>query len=291
MSVWLLLAACGGGARQPAPVPKPNVLLVTIDTLRADRVGPELTPAVESLAARGERFTHARTTVPLTLPSHTTILTGTLPPEHGVRTNGTRLASRPTLARAFHEAGYRTGAFVGAYVLDRRFGLSIGFDTYDDRVVRPPGGEARFEAERRGDAVADAALEWLARGDSRPFFAWVHFYDPHAPYTPPQEFLDRARGQPYDGEVAFADAQLGRLLDWLRTSGQADRTIVAVAGDHGEGLGDHGELTHGMLAYDSTLRVPLVIAGPSGAGRRDGQDEGGSHAGPARGGGNGGFGR
>jgi arylsulfatase A-like enzyme/Tfp pilus assembly protein PilF len=259
--VFSLLAACGGGSRQP-PAEKPNVLLITIDTLRADRVGRGLTANLDALAARGTRYTHARTTVPLTLPSHTAIMTGTLPSENGVRLNGDVLKLRPTLAHAFHAAGYRTGAFVGAYVLDRRFGLSGGFDTYDDRVPRGSSGEARLEAERRGDRVADAALAWLAQSSTAPFFAWVHFYDPHAPYDPPPEYLARAHGNAYDGEVAFADAQVGRLLDWLRTSGRASSTVVAVAGDHGEGLGDHGELTHGMLAYDSTIRVPLTLAAP-----------------------------
>jgi len=256
-----LLAACNRSAA-PVAIDKPNVLLITIDTLRADRVGRGLTPAIDGLAARGVRFTGARTTAPLTLPSHASIMTGTLPPENGVRVNGVTLASRPTLAQTFHDAGYRTGAFVGAYVLDRRFGLSRGFDTYDDRVQRDASGAARLEAERRGDIVVDAALQWLGGGSGKPFFAWVHLYDPHAPYNPPQEFLAKAAGNTYEGEVAFADAQVARLLEWLRSSAQADRTIVAVTGDHGEGLGDHGELTHGMLAYDSTLRVPLIVAGP-----------------------------
>jgi arylsulfatase A-like enzyme/Tfp pilus assembly protein PilF len=259
----LLLAACSRSA-PPAPIQKPSVLLITIDTLRADRVGRGLTPAIDGLAARAVRFTGARATAPLTLPSHTSIMTGTLPPENGVRVNGVTLATRPTLARTFHDAGYRTGAFVGAYVLDRRFGLSGGFDTYDDRVQRDPSGTASLDAERRGDIVADAALQWLEGGGGKPFFAWVHLYDPHAPYNPPQEFLAKAGGNAYDGEVAFADAQVARLLGWLQTSGQAERTIVAITGDHGEGLGDHGELTHGMLAYDSTLRVPLIIARPPG---------------------------
>lgn len=257
-----LLAACNRAAPAAPSIGPPNVLLITIDTLRADRVGRGLTPAIDGLAARGVRFTGARSTVPLTLPSHASIMTGTLPPENGVRVNGVTLATRPTLARAFRTAGYRTGAFVGAYVLDRRFGLSGGFDTYDDRVQRDASGAARLEAERRGDSVIDAALQWLGGRSGTPFFAWIHLYDPHAPYNPPQAFLAKAGGYAYDGEVAFADAQVARLLDWLRTSGQAGRTIIAVTGDHGEGLGDHGELTHGMLAYDSTLRVPLIIAGP-----------------------------
>ena len=257
----LLLASCNR-APAPAAIQKPNVLLITIDTLRADRVGRGLTPALDGLAARGTRFTAARSTAPLTLPAHASIMTGTLPPENGVRVNGVTLATRPTLARSFKDAGYQTSAFVGAYVLDRRFGLSGGFDTYDDRVQRDSSGTARLEAERRGDIVVDAALQWLGGRSGTPFFAWVHLYDPHAPYNPPQEFLAKGGANPYDGEVAFADAQVGRLLAWLQTSGLADRTIIAVTGDHGEGLGDHGELTHGMLAYDSTLRVPLIVALP-----------------------------
>ena len=262
----LVAAACTGSTPPPAPT-RPNVLLITIDTLRADRLGRGLTPAIDALAASGVRYTNARATAPLTLPSHTSILTGTLPPEHGVRINGVALAARPMLARAFGTAGYRTGAFVGAYVLDRRFGLSGGFDTYDDRVPRDPSGAARLEAERRGDTVVSSALEWLGRAGPQPFFAWIHLYDPHVPYDPPQEFLAKGRGNAYDGEVAFADAQVARLLDWLRTSGQAPNTVVAVTADHGEGLGDHGEATHGMLAYDSTLRVPLVVVRPGSQGR------------------------
>jgi arylsulfatase A-like enzyme/Flp pilus assembly protein TadD len=262
VAACLLLAACAGS--QPAPAARPNVLLITIDTLRADRIGRGFTPAIDDLAARGVRYTSARATAPLTLPSHTSMLTGTLPPEHGVRVNGTPLGVRPTLARAFADAGYRTGAFVGAYVLDRRFGLSGGFATYDDRIPRDASGAARLEAERRGDAVTSSALAWLGQTSTQPFFAWVHLYDPHAPYEPPQEYLAKVRGSAtpaYDGEVAFADAQVGRLVEWLRASGRADSTIVVVAGDHGEGLGEHGEATHGMLAYDSTLRVPLIVTG------------------------------
>jgi arylsulfatase A-like enzyme/Flp pilus assembly protein TadD len=268
-----VVAACGG---EPPARSRPNVLLVTIDTLRADRIGRGLTPAIDGLASRGVRYTNARATAPLTLPSHASILTGTLPPEHGVRLNGVALPVRPTLARAFADAGYRTGAFVGAYVLDRRFGLSGGFATYDDRIPRDPSGAARLEAERRGDAVVGSALAWLAQPGTQPFFAWVHLYDPHAPYEPPQEYLERARGSAapgYDGEVAFADAQTGRLLEWLRTSGNEANTIVVVTGDHGEGLGDHGEATHGMLAYDSTLRVPLVMTVPPEGGSDRGRAE------------------
>ena len=270
----LVLAACTADRQPQTTAPRPNVLLITIDTLRADRVGHGLTPAIDGVAAHGIRFTSARAAAPLTLPSHTSILTGLLPPQSGVRLNGVPLVGKPTLGRLFHDAGYRTAAFVGAYVLDRRFGLSGGFDTYDDRIPRDPAAGARLEAERRGDLVASAALEWLARSSPQPFFAWIHFYDPHAPYQPPAEFLAKAGGRGYDGEVAFADAQVGRVLDWLKSSGEQAKTLVVIAGDHGEGLGDHGELTHGMLAYDSTLKVPLVVALPSGLKL---PPEGGSH--------------
>jgi arylsulfatase A-like enzyme/cytochrome c-type biogenesis protein CcmH/NrfG len=267
--VFALLAVAATACRQsspPASSARPNILLITIDTLRADRVGRGLTPAIDALAARGIRFTHARSAVPLTLPSHVSIMTGRLPPAHGIRLNGDAgLGDTPTIARVLHDAGYRTGAFVGAYVLDRRFGLGDGFDVYDDRVHRDPSGNQQLEAQRRGDAVVDAALGWLNSNvkDPRPFFAWVHLYDPHTPYEPPPEYLEKAGRNPYDGEVAFADLQVGRLLDWLSASKLTANTVVTIAGDHGEGLGDHGELTHGMLAYDSTLRVPLVLAVPN----------------------------
>jgi len=245
----------------------PNVLLVTIDTLRADRVGIGLTPAIDRVASSGLRFTSVRSAVPLTLPSHTTIHTGLLPPAHGVRENGvdTLAATHQTVATLLKRAGYDTAAFVGAFVLDHRFGLSQGFDTYDDQIARDPDAAERLEAERPASAVIDRALAWLNRKPSalspQPFFLWIHLYDPHAPYTPPKEFVTGGRS-PYDGEIAYADAQLGRLLDALRTRGLIDGTMIAIAGDHGEGLGEHGERTHGMLLYDSTLRVPLVIAAP-----------------------------
>ncbi len=245
----------------PAAGSRPNVLLITIDTLRADRIRPDLTPAIERLARRGTRFTNVRATVPLTLPSHVSLMTGTIPPVHGVRENGAVFDRKtPTLARHFKDAGYRTGAFVGAYVLNRRFGLDEGFDTYDDAVAREAGKAERLEAERPGGEVVDAALKWITAGPT-PFFLWIHLYDPHAPYAPPREFLNEAR-QPYDGEVAYVDAQVGRVLEALESRALTPSTIVAVTADHGESLGEHGEQTHGMLAYDATLRVPLVVAAP-----------------------------
>jgi arylsulfatase A-like enzyme/Tfp pilus assembly protein PilF len=284
-----------GTACSPAPVakpPAPNILLITIDTWRADRLGAGVSPNLDRIAATGVRFTAARSAVPLTLPSHTTILTGLLPPAHGVRENGIDSLSdaHPTVARLLQQAGYHTAAFVGAYVLDRRFGLANGFDTYDDRIPRDPNATDRLEAERPASAVVDAAIAWLEANlnpkipapptppASRPappalpappavpaapapFFVWLHLYDPHAPYTPPAEFRGRT-STAYDDEIAYADSQVARVFDWLRAHALADRTLAVIAGDHGEGLGDHGERTHGMLLYDSTLRVPLVISGP-----------------------------
>ena len=274
----LLVCLAAGGLlwfathRRPAKSlasPGASLLFVTIDTLRADRVGRGLTPAIDGLASRGLAFTNARTVAPLTLPAHVSLMTGLFPPAHGVRENGTYRfdARHPTLARLLREAGYRTAAFVAAYVLDRRFGLNDGFDLYDDQIRRDPDAVASLDAERPGNIVADRAIAWLrALGDgpgSRvPFFLWIHFYDPHAPYNPPPQFLEKAHGQAYDGEVAFADAQLGRVLAALNEIGQASSTVVVVAGDHGESLGEHGERTHGMLLFEPALRVPLVVAGP-----------------------------
>jgi arylsulfatase A-like enzyme/tetratricopeptide (TPR) repeat protein len=280
-AVAMLSAGCGRAPVTP-PRSKPNVLLITIDTFRADRLNASVTPALDRLAASGLRFTAARTAVPLTLPSHATILTGLLPPTHGVRENGIDQLSdvHPTIAPLLKGAGYRTGAAVGAFVLDRRFGLAAGFDAYDDRIPRDPAATERLEAERPASAVVDAAIAWLNANVAAsppappappalpalpappaPFFLWVHLYDPHAPYAPPPEFRGRSK-TPYDDELSYTDSQVARLLDWLKTHGAADRTLIAIAGDHGEGLGDHGERTHGMLLYDSTLRVPLVLVAP-----------------------------
>ncbi|HYU25232.1 MAG TPA: sulfatase, partial [Thermoanaerobaculia bacterium] len=227
--------------------PRYNVLLITLDTFRADRPAPKLDGVV---------FANADSPVPLTLPAHSSLLSGVRPSQHGLRNNGAGSfpADRETLATILSKNGYRTGAFVSSFVLDHRFGLNRGFDVYDDEVERDPtDATAAEEAERRGGATVDRALAWLKRGDARPFFAWVHLYDAHAPYAPPEPYP-----QTYDGEVAYVDAQVARLL------GAIDRksTIVAIVGDHGEGLGDHGELTHGLLLYEPTLHVPLIVAAP-----------------------------
>jgi arylsulfatase A-like enzyme/Tfp pilus assembly protein PilF len=245
----------------------PSLLLVTIDTLRADRVGAygyarAATPTLDALAAGGVRFENARSASPLTGPSHATVLTGQYPPSHGMRENVNFILDprRPTLAERLKSAGYETAAFVGAYPVGGAFGFGRGYDLYDEHLRPNPGiGQG---AERPGNEVADAAVAWLARRHKRPFFAWVHFYDPHLPYAPPPPFSDTFADRPYDGEIAFADTQVARLLAALRQSGAEDRTLLAVLSDHGEGLGDHGEQTHGLLLYDSTLRVPFLLAGP-----------------------------
>lgn len=242
-----------------------NVLLVTIDTLRVDRVGAYgnaagLTPALDRLAVEGLRFDAVRAHAPLTLPSHASLMTGRIPPRHGVRDNGTyRLDPvQPTLAAALKPAGYQTGAFVGAFVLDARFGLARGFDRYDDQYGERPSAGRVEVVERPAEEVTTRAAAWI-RAASAPWFAWVHVYDPHEPYAPPEPFASKYASAPYDGEVAYADAALGRMLDDLQGSGRLDRTLVVVAADHGEGLGDHGERTHGLFAYESTMHVPLIV--------------------------------
>jgi arylsulfatase A-like enzyme/Tfp pilus assembly protein PilF len=234
---------------------KPNVLLITLDTFRADRIGA-LTPNLAKLASRAVKFENADSPVPLTLPAHASILSATLPLHHGLRNNGSGAFpnDRQTLATLFRAAGYRTGAFVSSFVLDHRFGLDRGFDRYDDEVPRDPGNASTYDAERRGSDTIDRAIEWLKGGDARPAFMWVHLYDAHAPYAPPQPYP-----QTYDGEIAYVDAQVGRLLSTI----DIDNAIVVVVGDHGESLGEHGELTHGLLLYEPTLHVPMLVAAPN----------------------------
>ena len=250
-----------------------NVLLITIDTLRVDRVGAfggrgGLTPNLDALASGGFRLTRAYSAVPLTLPSHASILTAVSPPVHGLRANGLfRLGpSLPTLATVLKSAGYRTGAFVGSFVLDARFGLNRGFDAYDDRYGEKAAGDPAEGAERRAEDVIRPAAAWIGQGP-QPFFAWVHLYDPHEPYRAPEPYA--SQHDPYDAEVAYADAMVGRLLADLRAAGQLDRTLIMVTADHGESLGEHGERTHGVFVYDATMRVPWIIstgAGGSGLG-------------------------
>jgi arylsulfatase A-like enzyme/Flp pilus assembly protein TadD len=250
------------------PVPAgPNVLLITIDTLRADRVGAYggigvETPALDGLAAEGVLFETSIAATPLTLPSHTSILTGMTPPRHGVRQNGIfRLdESRETLAERFRDAGYDTGAVVGAIVLDARFGLAQGFDFYDWTMPSRRASETGYP-ERSAAEVTEAALRWLRERD-RVFFLWLHYYDPHAAYLPPASFQQRFAGRPYEGEIAYVDEQIERVFRELRSSGDWQRTVVIVTSDHGESLGEHGERTHAYTLYDAVLKVPLILRGP-----------------------------
>ena len=267
-AVLLAGSGCSLGERRP-PV-RPNVLLVTIDTLRADRLGcygyrAAVTPTLDGLASRGVRFEVAVAHVPLTGPSHASILTGLTPLRHGVRDNGAYVlpASVRSVAEEFRKTGYRTGAFVSGFPLKRRFGFDRGFEVYDDNL--PRGKDARRTAyvERTADRTTDVALRWLGTPapGAAPYFLWVHYFDPHAPYEAPAAFM--AQGVlPYDGEVAFVDAQLDRLLRGVDDAGRGKPTVVLVTADHGESLGEHGEDTHGIFVYDSTIRVPFLLAGP-----------------------------
>jgi choline-sulfatase len=253
------------------PHRRDSLLLVTIDTTRADRLGAyghrgARTPVFDRLAAEGVRFEWAFTPAPLTLPAHASMLTAVYPPTHGVRNNGFHLEDRfATLATHLGARGYRTGAFVSAFILDRRYGLARGFSTYDDEMpgsstLMPWGGG---DAERRGGETAQRASRWLEKqaGMPGPFFAWLHLYDPHHPYRPPAPF-DTQLSDAYDGEIAYADSVLGSVLAALERTGLIGRTIVTVAGDHGESLGEHGEETHGVFVYDEAIRVPWVLWGP-----------------------------
>jgi choline-sulfatase len=253
-----------------AAAPPPNLLFVTIDTLRADRVGAyghgaADTPVLDRLARQGVLVEDAVVHVAQTRPSHASIFTGRLPYEHGLRDNFSPALdpSQPTLATLLKRRGYATGGFIGAYPVSRDSGLDRGFDIFDDPFSGPGGGLRLERSARPAGAVADKALAWLQGLEARPFFAWVHVFDPHAPYDPPSPYRERFAGAPYDGEVAYADAQIGRLLAWLERSGEASRTLVVVTSDHGEGLGEHGEDEHGLLVYDSTLRVPLILSWPA----------------------------
>jgi len=277
------LGACGGeappadglGTRVAAGAAAGyNVLLVTLDTVRWDHLGcygreVAATPHLDRLVEDGVRFEQAVASTPLTLPSHATILTGLYPPRHGARDNGSFVVDEAhrTLAERLREAGYATAAFIGCFVLDARFGLDQGFDVYDFDVS-PSGYRPQMPDfnERPANEVTDAALTWLAAWQAqpqrRPFFAWVHYFDPHLPYTSPLASLPRFADHPYDAEIAFVDQQFGRLLTALDRQELRQQTLILVVADHGEALGEHGEPTHGMLLYDATVRVPWIFSAP-----------------------------
>jgi arylsulfatase A-like enzyme/Flp pilus assembly protein TadD len=277
VALWLLLAGVSRGSTAQrtvprVPAPPPNLLLITIDTIRADHLGcygyePIQTPSIDSLAADGLRFAQAYTPIPITLPSHSVMLTGTYPMMSGMHDfSGNNLSpEQPTLATVLRARGYDTGAVIAAAVLDRRFGLNHGFDFYYDHFDFSRLAETNLDLmERPANEVVDQALAWLARPRKKPFFLWVHLYDPHHPYKPPPPFSQKYKANPYDGEIAFTDSQLGRLLRYLKEHALYGRTLVALSGDHGEGLGEHGEKTHGFFIYNSTLHVPLIIKPPQG---------------------------
>ena len=273
-------------ARRPGIQPAPaaalpairTVVLITVDTLRADRVGAygwsaARTPAMDALAARGVRFTRAFAPAPITLPSHASLLTGLYPPGHGSRHNGMRMGDGPaTLATVLREQGWATGAFVAAFPLDRRFGLDRGFDRYGDRM--PRGADGRPLNERPGHGVVDEALAWARGLGGGRMLLWVHLFEPHAPYEPDPARGPAGRSAPapvrYDDEVARADGEIGRLLAGLGE--RAASALVIVAGDHGEAFGEHGEIGHSVFLYDTTLRVPLIMAGPGISAPPAGQD-------------------
>jgi arylsulfatase A-like enzyme len=290
-AAWALAAVLAGAlacAEEP-PDPRPSVLLVTLDTTRFDHTSlagdrRDTTPRLAALAREGASFALAYAPTSTTGPSHATLFTGLSPLRHGVLKNGVPLdASLDTLAERLAAEGWRTGAFVSSFVVSRRFAFDQGFAAFDDRFEPETstyteqfweGQEIRDAFDRRGDATTDRALHWLEANAGRgPLFAWVHYFDPHAPYAPPPGFAGRfepAAGADalardvarYDEEIAFADAELGRLLDGLDRLGLAGNTIVAVTADHGEGLMDHGHMEHGVHIYEEQVRVPLVLRWP-----------------------------
>jgi arylsulfatase A-like enzyme/Tfp pilus assembly protein PilF len=272
--VAVLLLAVGYCAWNRAPATAPaarptNILLITLDTVRADRIGAygyaaAKTPNLDSLARDGVRFDDAAAAAPITGPAHAALFTGRYPGRLGVRDN----ASTPlptdatTLAQVLSGRGFATGGFIGAFILDKPYGFAKGFAQFDSGFTRVDSGH-EANAERRGSLVVDDAVKWIASLPAdRPFFAWTHLYDPHAAYLPPEPFATEFAGRPYDGEIAFVDQQIGRLLDALRARNALSRTLVIAIADHGESLGDHGEDEHGVFLYESVMRIPWIMSGP-----------------------------
>jgi choline-sulfatase len=280
--VPLLFAACHSSSKPPVSESRSptaastgtrqrlNLVLVTIDTLRPDRLGcygntAVETPALDGLARSGALFENAVTSTPLTAPSHASMFTGLYPTGHKVRDTGAFQldASHPTLASILREEGWNTAAFVGSSVLKRRFGFDRGFAVYDDEMPKASSTKLQGEyAERRAGAVVDRAAQWLASHTDQPFFLWVHVFDPHSPYDPPSPFREKYRSRLYDGEVAYVDQQLGRLFAAVARQSPPEQTLIAVLSDHGEGLADHGEYTHGVFLYEPTVRIAFLLAGP-----------------------------
>jgi len=267
-AVVIILEVAGRG-------PGPNLILISVDTLRPDHLGcygsPHVkTPAIDALAGDGALFTDVMSNVPLTLPSHASLLSGLYPISHGIRDNG-YMALDPeytTLAEVLKREGYSTGAVIGAFVLDSRFGLDQGFDHYDDDLSMGEQPRLFTYTEITADVVTDKAIGWIEQAEE-PFFTFIHYYDPHMTYAPPEPFAGLYRANPYAGEVAYTDQAIGRLLDALEEQGRLERTMIVFLSDHAEGLGDHGEPGHGVLVYESTLKVPLIVRAPEGSKLRE----------------------
>lgn len=271
-SFRLLSAVCVAGLvfaphLRAAVKPPPNLVFITIDTLRADHLGcygykQIQTRNIDALAAHSVRFERAYTPVPVTLPAHTAIFTGTYPTLSGMHDfSGNKLnPSQSTLASILKQHGYATAAVIGSAVLDSRFGLNKGFDFYYDHFDFNRLQESNLEEmERPGNIVADVALDWLGKNYKTSFLLWMHLYDPHYPYRPPPPYSEQYKDRPYDGEIAFADSQIGRLIAFLKAKGVYENTMIVLTGDHGESLGEHGEKTHGFFLYNATLHVPVII--------------------------------
>lgn len=267
------------GASPPPHKAATNVILITIDTVRADHLGcygakDVQTPTLDALAHDGVVFEHAISQVPLTWPSHAVILTGLYPFQNGVQDfTGQPLEARfRSVAQAFEQHGYATGAVVSAFVLDRSWGLARGFDFYDDAFS--PEAFANRDlglVERRAGESVTRALAWLKKNPRRPFFFWLHLYDPHSPYDPPEPWHTQYQNHPYDGEIAYADHELGRVITWLKRNQLYDSSLIVFLSDHGESLGEHGEQEHGFFVYNSTVHIPLIIKPPAGSGFRSGR--------------------
>ncbi len=266
-------------AAPPAHKLSPNVILITIDTVRADHIGcygakQVQTPTTDALAHDGILFEHAISQVPLTWPSHAVILTGTYPFQNGVQDfTGQPLARQfRSVAQAFKQHGYATGAVVSAFVLDRSWGLARGFDFYDD-AFSPEEFQKRDLGlvDRKAEESVTHVINWLKQPTHRPFFFWLHLYDPHSPYDPPEPYHTQYRDHLYDGEIAYADHELGRLITWLKNNHLYERTMIVLLSDHGESLGDHGEKEHGFFVYNSTVHVPLIVKPPAGSRFRPGR--------------------
>lgn len=271
MAVASAALSCRGANPRGAGPPQ-QVILLTIDTLRADHLGcygmaSAETPALDALARESIVFDDASAPAPITVVSHATILTGLSPPAHGMRANGSFRLPRQveTLAETLKGRGFETAAFVGSFVLHHEVGLDQGFDTYDDALPRRDAGRRFDYDERRAEDVLTPAADWASARRASRFFLWAHVFDPHAPYEPPPPYDTTYSDRPYDGEIAYVDAEIGRFLGKLRESGVLDRAVVIVTADHGEGLGEHGEQTHGLFLYQSTIRVPLIVRPPGGA--------------------------